>query len=873
MSDSMTKILILTANPRGTSELRLGKEFQCIQDGLRQCQYRDRFTIDSEWAVQPRKIRQAILYHQPQIVHFSGHGSADGGLAFENETGQVQFVQPEALAGLFRLFSSHVQCVLLNACYSEIQANAIVENIDFVIGMDSPIGDRAAIEFSTGFYDALGAGKSVETAYRFGCNSIQMAGIPESLTPQLKRKNNISQENDINPYCSKNLIVETETRSSSSQTPIRTTYEFVVSGSIDETERSKLEAMVAHLRHLTGDTSLTLLRVESGSIKLVLEGSEEGFQLLESLVASGELTQVFGVSIQGVNRQTSESSSFPFEEPFSQAEHVILQAEHIYYVLRSQMRELDVRDISDSEERSSTTATMPYVKAGNKANILPNGNYPNIDLRGCNLQGQNLQGCDFSGADLSGANLCGADLRQVNFNGAKLIGANLRMANLIDASFVGANLRRINLKESQLCNVNLSMADLSGSDLMSANMSNANLHKADLQRANLERAHLNHAYLVEANLLRAQLRRAKLNNAQLTRARLDGASLRGTDLSHADLQEVSLSRANLTFATLHNANLRGAWLAGAYMRGANLSSAQLTDADLSGAFLVAANLRDANLQNAKLFRANLSDAILENSNLDDAKLSRAYLSSANLKNATLNRAEMTEVILLRACLQGAVLCHALLNRAYLNEADLSEANLNDANLSSANLARVNLQGAQVIATQFEGSLGIDERLKDDLRQRGAIVMLIPRYPADPPVLGQTDLETLCQISEAKDNIVRRFDDLTEALQDFQKIIGFVKTAVQDHPGIALSDLSRFDQECEGFRESVNVARENIFTHLETVHNGELQQWLIDQYTQELDTIHHNVQRLSRLTYVFHEIWISLIDRIDDEGFDPELPED
>ncbi|NJS42254.1 hypothetical protein HC766_08925, partial [Candidatus Gracilibacteria bacterium] len=43
--------------------------------------------------------------------------------------------------------------------------------------------------------------------------------------------------------------------------------------------------------------------------------------------------------------------------------------------------------------------------------------------------------------------------------------------------------------------------------------------------------------------------------------------------------------------------------------------------------------------------------------------------------------------------------------------------MNDANLSSANLTRVNLQGAQVIATRFEGSLGIDETLRDDLSQR------------------------------------------------------------------------------------------------------------------------------------------------------------
>jgi hypothetical protein len=51
------------------------------------------------------------------------------------------------------------------------------------------VGDRAAIEFSIGFYDALLAGRPVDFAYKLGCSAIQMAGIPEHLTPVLKQKN------------------------------------------------------------------------------------------------------------------------------------------------------------------------------------------------------------------------------------------------------------------------------------------------------------------------------------------------------------------------------------------------------------------------------------------------------------------------------------------------------------------------------------------------------------------------------------------------------------------------------------------------------------------------------------------------------------
>jgi hypothetical protein len=117
-------------------------------------------------------------------VHFCGHGTEQG-IVFEDDSGDSKMVDGEALAGLFDLFADSVQCVLLNACYSEIQAQAIVRHIPYVVGMNKPIGDRAAIQFAMGFYDALGAGKPVEFAYKLGCTAIRMDGGGEYETPVL----------------------------------------------------------------------------------------------------------------------------------------------------------------------------------------------------------------------------------------------------------------------------------------------------------------------------------------------------------------------------------------------------------------------------------------------------------------------------------------------------------------------------------------------------------------------------------------------------------------------------------------------------------------------------------------------------------------
>ena len=181
-------ILILTANPKTTTRLRLDEEVREIDAGLKRSKKREEFNLEQRWAVRVRDISQALLDFEPQIVHFSGHGSRDDGLALENKIGNVQTVDTEALAELFKLFTPQIECVLLNACYSEVQANAIVRHIPYVIGMNKDIGDKASIEFAIGFYTALGAGKSIEFSYEFGCSAIRLEGIPEHLTPVLKKK-------------------------------------------------------------------------------------------------------------------------------------------------------------------------------------------------------------------------------------------------------------------------------------------------------------------------------------------------------------------------------------------------------------------------------------------------------------------------------------------------------------------------------------------------------------------------------------------------------------------------------------------------------------------------------------------------------------
>jgi len=200
MSDNthIKTILLLAANPTDTSWLKLDEEARKIQEALKLAKKRDKFEIVTKWAVRVEDLRRALLDHEPNIVHFSGHGEGSEGLAFEDNFGVSQLVSSEPLASLFELFRSTVECVLLNACYSEIQAQAIHQHIDYVIGMNHPIGNVAAIEFATGFYDALGAGKSYEYAFSMGRASIRLKSSSEYSTPVLKfRPSSAAAKNSI----------------------------------------------------------------------------------------------------------------------------------------------------------------------------------------------------------------------------------------------------------------------------------------------------------------------------------------------------------------------------------------------------------------------------------------------------------------------------------------------------------------------------------------------------------------------------------------------------------------------------------------------------------------------------------------------------
>lgn len=184
----MIRILFLASNPLDTAPLQLDEESRAIDLAIRQTSFRDILEFKQLWAVRVGDLQEILLRHKPHIVHFSGHGSHSSEIILKDDQGNAFPVSENALTQLFSLLKDNIKCVVLNACYSQNQANAIADVVDCVIGMSDAVSDQAAIKFSASFYQAIGYGRDVKTAFELGRLQVDLEHIDDHSAFQLLAK-------------------------------------------------------------------------------------------------------------------------------------------------------------------------------------------------------------------------------------------------------------------------------------------------------------------------------------------------------------------------------------------------------------------------------------------------------------------------------------------------------------------------------------------------------------------------------------------------------------------------------------------------------------------------------------------------------------
>lgn len=186
MSDKeKLKVLLVVANPEGTVPLMLQPEERVIKESLRRSRNRSKISVKTLPAATVDDLRRELLEGNYQVVQFSSHGLPKGKLVLEDASNKRSVVPSKALAELLASYSPPIRCVILNACYSLPQGRLIARGVPITIAMEGWIDDAAGIEFSRGFYDAIGAGYDEPRAYEEGRTAVKTTLPKAKFKPRL----------------------------------------------------------------------------------------------------------------------------------------------------------------------------------------------------------------------------------------------------------------------------------------------------------------------------------------------------------------------------------------------------------------------------------------------------------------------------------------------------------------------------------------------------------------------------------------------------------------------------------------------------------------------------------------------------------------
>ena len=188
------KVLFMASNPVGSVPLRLDEEARDIHETITKSKHRDSVEFVTRWAVRSSDILQAINEVNPDVIHFSGHGTDSDELVLQNTDGSPKYITKEAIVWTIATVSDKVRLVFFNSCFSFGQAEAIVEHIEAAIGMNTSIGDEAARVFAAQFYSAIGFGLNLEKAFQQAKAALLLEDIPEENTPELYIKEGLMAE-------------------------------------------------------------------------------------------------------------------------------------------------------------------------------------------------------------------------------------------------------------------------------------------------------------------------------------------------------------------------------------------------------------------------------------------------------------------------------------------------------------------------------------------------------------------------------------------------------------------------------------------------------------------------------------------------------
>lgn len=140
---------------------------------MRSSDLRDSITFEYRHAARFGDLIQHLNETEPDVIHFSGHGSR-GGLALHADDDTTRELTNEQLDQVLGVALKLLKLVVFNSCDSAEQPQVAARHATAAIGMSEPIGDEVARVFAGQLYNSLGFGRSLGLALRQALLYVEM---------------------------------------------------------------------------------------------------------------------------------------------------------------------------------------------------------------------------------------------------------------------------------------------------------------------------------------------------------------------------------------------------------------------------------------------------------------------------------------------------------------------------------------------------------------------------------------------------------------------------------------------------------------------------------------------------------------------------
>ncbi len=182
-------ILFLGSDPlrAGGGPLELNLQLRLISDRIERSERRDHYKLISRMPVKTDEFAEYLDDHQPDVLHFAGHGSSTGGSAETNDENLIGLIvrdvnnqkialSPEVFIEYMQEFGDSIRGVVLIACYTPLLAKKLVQRvstIEWAVGVSGFFPAEAASQFGAPFYGALAKDKSVHFAFKSAAKTVK----------------------------------------------------------------------------------------------------------------------------------------------------------------------------------------------------------------------------------------------------------------------------------------------------------------------------------------------------------------------------------------------------------------------------------------------------------------------------------------------------------------------------------------------------------------------------------------------------------------------------------------------------------------------------------------------------------------------------